>query len=67
VNVKVIGAAKNIHLIDMLGREIMQSSTNQDGKAHFDISRLPRGIYSVLLDTYGRQFPVGKVAITSSR
>jgi hypothetical protein len=53
-----------IHLYDVLGREAL-SSILSNGQSTLDVSRLPRGIYSVVLERKGELLPAGKVAIVA--
>ncbi len=64
VTIVTVDHLRTVHLIDILGREVMSAMTSDQGKATFDLSQLPRGIYSIVLDHYGKMLPVGKVAVT---
>jgi photosystem II stability/assembly factor-like uncharacterized protein len=55
--------ASTVRLYDVLGRETL-SGIALNGHAALDVSRLPRGVYSVVLEERdGTLMPVGKVAI----
>jgi len=47
----------------MLGREVLHGALSGGGEVTFDISKLSRGIYSVILEYDNARLPVGKVAV----
>jgi hypothetical protein len=63
VNIIAPNWSHSIHLIDILGRDAMTGMSTQDGQFTLDVSHLPHGIYSVLLDRDGALLPVGKIAV----
>jgi photosystem II stability/assembly factor-like uncharacterized protein len=65
VTIQSIGSLKSpIKVVDMLGRKVRDGRLSEDGKAKFDLSELPRGIYYVVLDYNGREYMISKVALT---
>jgi hypothetical protein len=58
-----VDPSRPVHVFDMIGRELLHDVLDTRGVATLDISRLPRGVYSVVLDHYGKLLPVGKVAV----
>jgi len=65
LNIISIDALRPIYIFDMLGREVMQGKTNDQGKLTLDVSKLPPGIYVVQLNHFGKMLPIGKVSILS--
>ena len=63
LNIISVDPLRPVHIFDMLGREVLKGVTNSEGKVTFDVSRLPRGIYDVILNHYSKMLSVGKVAI----
>ncbi len=55
--------SRPVRIYDLLGREMLQGTTSSQGKFTFDVSKLPTGIYFVILDHFGKMLPVGKVAV----
>lgn len=53
-----------ITVIDMLGREVYKSRLDEQGNTKLNLSEFPRGIYHVVIHHYGREFSIGKVALT---
>ncbi|HWF44986.1 MAG TPA: T9SS type A sorting domain-containing protein [Candidatus Kapabacteria bacterium] len=58
--------ASSVYLYDILGREAL-SGTLLNGHATLDVSHLPRGIYSVVLEHNGRLIPAGKIAVVENK
>jgi hypothetical protein len=54
---------ETIHLYDMLGREARSGVLPASGQATLDVSHIPRGIYSVVLEHNGLLIPAGKIAV----
>ncbi|MDP4198852.1 MAG: T9SS type A sorting domain-containing protein [Bacteroidota bacterium] len=52
-----------LHLLDILGREVMSRSIPMDGTITLDVAQLPRGMYEVMIERDGQMIPVGKVAL----
>ncbi len=65
VTVTSIDQSRPVHIIDVLGREVLRGELDSRGQATFDVSSLPRGIYAVMLDHFGRLLSVGKVAVVA--
>jgi hypothetical protein len=63
VNIIAPNWSHSIHLIDILGRDAMTEMSTQDGQFTLDVSNLPHGIYSILLDRDGALLPAGRLAI----
>jgi hypothetical protein len=55
---------RSVHLVDILGREVMRGETSQQGKITFNISRLSKGIYSIHLDGNDSIRLIGKLIVT---
>ena len=63
INILTIDVSRPVHIYDMLGREVLNGITSAQGILTLDVSHLVRGVYTVLLDHFGKMIPVGKVAI----
>ncbi|MDP4219658.1 MAG: T9SS type A sorting domain-containing protein [Bacteroidota bacterium] len=63
INVSALDPLRPIHILDIYGREVLRSMTNDQGSQHINLSFLPRGIYDVLLDRKGRLLNAGKVVV----
>lgn len=66
LTVTSVDESRPIRLIDILGREVLRDALNAQGTATLDVSRLPRGIYTVMIDHFGKLVPVGKVAVVGN-
>lgn len=53
-----------VAITDMLGRVVAKGKLSEEGKAEFDLTNKPRGIYYVTLAYSGREYMVGKIALT---
>ncbi len=56
---------RSVRLFDVIGRESLRDALDEHGQATLDLTSLPRGIYSVMLDHNGAMVPVGKVAVVA--
>ncbi len=65
LSINSIDQSRPVHIIDVLGREVLRGELDSRGQVTFDVSSLPRGIYAVMLDHFGRLLPVGKVAVVA--
>jgi photosystem II stability/assembly factor-like uncharacterized protein len=63
LNISSNDISRPIHIYDMLGREVIKGMLSDQGKATFNTSRLPSGIYTVLLEHIDKMLPVGKIAV----
>jgi hypothetical protein len=63
INVKSVDQRSPVYLYDMLGREVMRNDLDGQGELTFDVESLPRGVYSVVLDHFGKKLPIGKAAL----
>jgi hypothetical protein len=63
VKIHSIHPHEAVHIIDLLGRDVLQASLSSEANATLNISSLPRGIYMVMLDDYGYRVTVGKLAV----
>jgi hypothetical protein len=52
-----------VRIIDILGREVLRGKTSDDGGLQFDVSMLPEGIYTILIEHDGAFMPTGKAVI----
>jgi photosystem II stability/assembly factor-like uncharacterized protein len=62
VNIASSYGMGTIHLYDVLGREALVGIVSS-GQTTLDVSKLPRGIYSVVLEHDGNLLPAGKIAV----
>jgi len=62
INIEAHTNSRRVHLFDILGHEV-QNVNLKDGKAQFDVSTLPRGIYSLILDRDKSDRIIGKVVL----
>jgi hypothetical protein len=65
ITITSVDTQRPIHIIDILGREVIHSVIPEDGKLVLDISSLPHGVYYAQLDHYGKMLPIGKIAVTA--
>ncbi len=63
VTIVSVDVSRPIHIIDLLGREVMHGILSEQGKFTVDVSKILPGVYEVLLDDLGRRFAVGKVVV----
>jgi photosystem II stability/assembly factor-like uncharacterized protein len=56
---------QTVLVYDLLGREARHGKLDGTGHAQFDVSALPRGVYSVILKHNGIPLSIGKVAVVS--
>lgn len=63
VTLKVLKSAP-LTITDMLGRVVEIGKLSEDGIAEFDLSNKPRGIYYITVNFAGREYMVGKIALT---
>jgi hypothetical protein len=54
-----------IAIYDILGHEVLHGKLDGTGHAQFDVSALPRGVYSVILKHNGIPLSIGKVAVVA--
>jgi hypothetical protein len=54
-----------ILVYNILGHEVLHGKVDGTGHAQFDVSALPRGVYSVILKHNGIPLSIGKVAVVS--
>lgn len=66
VTIEVFVGSKEVQLIDMLGRKVLNGFTSPDGKITFDVSVLPTGVYGILINRDVGLVSVGKVAISGN-
>lgn len=57
-------AGNTIHLFDILGREALSGKVPASGTLTLDVSRLPRGIYMIMLGEHGKMVLAGQVVLT---
>jgi hypothetical protein len=63
INIISIDNLCPVYFYDMLGRKALSGITSDQGRLQLDISHLPQGIYSVILDHFGKMLPVGKLIV----
>jgi len=56
-------AGQQVHLLDVLGRDVLHSIVPNDGLLRLDVARLPRGIYSALSGNNGTMVLLGKIVL----
>jgi hypothetical protein len=54
-----------VHLFDLLGNEAANTVLDAFGRATLDVSSLPRGTYSLMIDIFGTLQHIGKVAVVA--
>jgi hypothetical protein len=52
-----------LHIYDVLGREALRGELSDAGTASLDVSRLPRGIYMVVLERTGSMIALGMLSL----
>ena len=65
VSIDTRSRSEPVSLFDILGHEVLRGKLDGAGHAQFDVSALPRGVYSVILKHNGFPLPIGKVAVVS--
>lgn len=63
VEIATIDPDRPIFLCDVLGRTVSRSRLDAHGQVSLDVTSLPRGTYSVMLDHFGNVIPVGKLVL----
>jgi photosystem II stability/assembly factor-like uncharacterized protein len=63
ISVESVDYSQPILIFDILGHEVLRGKLDGSGHAQFDVSQLPRGVYSVILKHNGIPLPIGKVAV----
>ncbi len=63
VIIKSPAESGTVHVFDLLGQTVRSGILNEGGELRLDVSTLPRGIYSLMLDHGGVMLPIGKVAL----
>jgi len=52
-----------VHLLDILGRDVLSRIVPASGTLTLDVSHLPRGIYAVMAEVGGQMLPVGRIVL----
>ena len=52
-----------IHIYDILGREVLHGMTSSEGRLTLNVSDLPQGVYSILIDHFGPMILLGKIVV----
>ncbi len=62
---EIAGAApaSTVYLLDILGREVLRAKTSAAGMLTLNVSRLPRGVYIIMLEKDGVMIPAGRVIL----
>jgi hypothetical protein len=63
VSIDTRAHSEPVALYDILGHEVLRGKLDGSGHAQFDVSALPRGVYSVIIKHNGIPLPIGKVAV----
>jgi hypothetical protein len=63
--IKSVDRSQPVIIYDILGHEVLHGKLDGTGHAQFDVSALPRGVYSVILKHNGIPLSIGKVAVVS--
>ena len=63
LNILSTDLSRPVHLVDVLGHEVLSGVLSVSGQVTLDVSKIPRGVYSVVIDRDGTQVPVGKIAV----
>jgi hypothetical protein len=65
VNIQSIDkTGAGITVIDILGREVYRGKLSNEGTASLDLRNVPKGIYYIVFNHYGKEFIAGKLALT---
>jgi Secretion system C-terminal sorting domain/Photosynthesis system II assembly factor YCF48 len=57
-------AGSTVHLLDILGREVLHGTVPASGALTLDVSDLPLGIYEVMIEKDGAMLKTSKLAVT---
>jgi len=52
-----------VHLLDILGRDVLSDKVPPGGTLTLDVSRLPRGVYEAIIEKDGQMLPAGRVVL----
>jgi photosystem II stability/assembly factor-like uncharacterized protein len=63
LNISSVNRDCPLHIYDVLGREALRGELSDAGIASLDVSKLPRGIYMVVLERSGSMIALGMVSI----
>ncbi|MDP4200254.1 MAG: YCF48-related protein [Bacteroidota bacterium] len=63
LKITLVSERSQMRLLDVMGREALSGFIPADGTLTLDVSQLPRGIYSVMIERDGQMIPAGKVAL----
>jgi hypothetical protein len=63
LSVQSVDYGQPLLMYDILGHEVVHGKLDGSGHAQFDVSALPRGVYSVILNHNGIPLPIGKVVV----
>ncbi len=63
LHLTLLDPLRPIHIIDIFGRDMFRSSTDEQGMQTINISSIPRGMYNVLLDRDGKLLSAGKIVV----
>ncbi|HZK76051.1 MAG TPA: T9SS type A sorting domain-containing protein [Candidatus Kapabacteria bacterium] len=56
-------AGHTVHLLDILGRAVLEGKVPASGTLTLDVSHLPRGIYMAMIERDGAMLPAGRIVL----
>ncbi len=56
-------AGREVHLLDLLGRDMLTATVPATGSLTLNVSQLPRGMYMVMVEEHGTMVPAGRVIL----
>lgn len=67
LNISTIEYLRPVYIFDVLGREALRGKTDDQGIATFDVSRLPIGMFTLIINHDGNMITVGKFMTGTER
>jgi photosystem II stability/assembly factor-like uncharacterized protein len=63
VNIASIDVGSSVHFLDILGHDVLSEKISSSGTLTLDVSRLPPGMYAVIIEKNGQMLPGGKMIL----
>ena len=63
ISITNLAAGHELHVFDLLGRDVLRVKVPASGALSLDVSRLPRGAYILMLEDYGMLLHAGQLVL----
>ncbi len=63
ITLKNFTIGRQVHLLDILGRDVLRATIPPSNTLTLDVSQLPRGMYMVMIEEHGTMVPAGRVIL----